>query len=247
MRGMLTMIKTEMRLFLREPMASFFTLMFPLMLLLLFGSIWGNTPTSFYNGMGYIDTAVPAFMAMIIATAGLVSLSIQMAEYRDNGILRRLRATPISPVAILASQVTVLFCMALAGTVILILVGKIVYGLRFQGSYPQVVAAYLLGNCSFFGFGFLIASVMPNARTAQIAVMFLFYPMLFLSGAAIPREILPQTVRTIAQILPLTHVVILLRGVWQGSSLSQFPLSIAYLSGLALICIVISNRTFRWE
>ena len=247
MRGLWKLTWIEMKLFLREPMGTFFTLVFPMMLLFLFGSIYGNKPTSFFGGYGTVDVSVPAYIGIIIATSGQFSLSITMASYREQGILRRLQATPLSPHAILISQVIVLFMMTTLGLILLVIAGKVVFALRFGGNVFNVIIAFILSSFSIFSLGFVIASVMPTARTAQIVAMVLFYPMIFLSGATIPREALPQTIKQYSQILPLTHVVTLMRGFWIGDSWSKHFTEVGILSALLVIGVIISAKTFRWE
>ena len=119
MKSLLKMTWMETKLFLREPVGAFFTLVFPLMMLFLFGSIYGNAPVRYFNGQGTVDISVPAYTAMIIATTGLVGLTITMAAYRENGVLRRLRTTPISPLVVLVAQVIVLFMMTVLGMILL--------------------------------------------------------------------------------------------------------------------------------
>ena len=247
MRSLQKMFYIEMKLFLREPMAAFFTLMFPSLLLLLFGTIWGNKPTEFFGNVGYVDTAVPAFTAMIIATSGLMGLSIQMATYRESGVLRRFKATPLRPITILMAEVMVIFIMTTLGMILLIILGKLLYGLRFSGNLLNVLGAYVLSCFSFFSIGFMLAGIFPTARTAQIVSMILFYPMLFLSGAALPREILPESMRQIAQILPLTHVVNLLRGLWVGDTWAVHFKEVAVLSLVTVVGVAISAKIIRWE
>lgn len=247
MRGFWKLTWTEVKLFLREPMAAFFTLAFPLMMLFLFGSIYGNKPTPFFGGYGSVDVSVPAYTAMIIATSGLLSLTISMASYREQGILRRLRATPLRPQAILGAQVIVIFLITLLGIVLLVIAGRLVYGLRFEGNPFNVLAAFVLSSMSFFALGFVLAGLLPTARTAQIVVMVLFYPMIFLSGATIPREVLPESIRQFAQVLPLSHVVTLLRGLWMGDSWGKYLWETVILVTLLIVGVVVSSKTFRWE
>jgi ABC-2 type transport system permease protein len=247
MSGLAKLTWIELKLFLREPMAAFFTLAFPLMMLFLFGSIYGNDPTPFFGGFGSVDISVPAYTSMIIATTGLLSLSITMASYREQGILRRLHATPLKPQTILSAQLLVLFLMTTIGMFLLIVSGKAAYGLRFAGNPLSVALAYVLCSTSFFALGFVLAAVLPTARSAQTVGMVLFYPMIFLSGAAIPREILPEKILSYAQFLPLTHVVNLLRGLWIGDPWSSHLIEVGVLFGLLLAGVIISARTFRWE
>jgi len=247
MKSLLKMTWMETKLFLREPIGAFFTLVFPLMMLFLFGSIYGNEPSQYFNGYGSMDVSVPAYTAMIIGTSGLMSITITMAAYRENGILRRLRATPISPLVVLAAQVIVVFAMTCLGMVLLIVAGKLVYHVRFEGNALSVLAGFVLSSLSFFGLGFILAGIMPTARTAQVVGMVLLYPMLFLSGAGFPRELLPEAIKKVSTFLPLTYVVNLLRGLWIGEAWSNHLLNVGVLTGMLIIGVIISAITFRWE
>lgn len=247
MKSLLKMTWMEAKLFLREPVGAFFTLVFPLMMLLLFGSIYGNEPTSMFGGYGTIDISVPAYTAMIVATTGLMGLTITMAAYRENGILRRLRTTPVSPLAILAAQVIVLFLMTSLGMVLLIIAGKLIYHMRFEGNALNVLVGFTLSSLSFFAIGFVLAGLMPTARTAQVVGMVLLYPMLFLSGAGFPRELLPETIKKVSTFLPLTYVVNLLRGLWIGEAWGGHYLDVAVLSGTLILGVVTATFIFRWE
>ncbi|MGQ9560749.1 MAG: ABC transporter permease [Candidatus Oleimicrobiaceae bacterium] len=247
MRGFWKLTWTEIKLFLREPMAAFFTLAFPLMMLFLSGGIYGNKPSPFFGGYGSVDVSVPAYTAMIVATTGLLGLTITIASYREQGILRRLKATPLRPQAIMGAQVIVLFLMTALGMALLMIAGRLVYGLRFDGNPLYLLAAFVLSSMSFFALGFVLAGLLPATRTAQVVAMVLFYPMIFVSGAAIPREVLPERVRQLAQVLPLSHVVTLLRGLWVGRSWGNYLWETVILITLLIAGILVSSQTFRWE
>ncbi len=247
MNALIKLTWTELKLYFREPIGAFFTLVFPLMMLFLFGSMYGNEPSEYFNGYGSVDVSVPGYTAMIIATSALMSLTIVIAAYRENGILRRLRATPLHPQAILFAQVIVIFTMTLAGMVLLIIAGKLVYHLRFNGNPWSVALAFTFASLSFFSVGFVLAGLLPSARSAQLVGMVLLYPMIFLSGATIPLEVLPEGVRSVARFLPLTYVVNLLRGLWIGEAWSQLWMEVFVLAGLLVAGVVISVLTFRWE
>ncbi len=237
----------ETKLFLREPMAAFFTLAFPLMMLFLFGSIYGNEPEELFGGRGTMDVSVPAYMAMIISTVGLLSIAIHVTSYREKGILRRFRSTPLRPYVILLDTVLVNFAMTLLGTGILIIAAKLIYNLQFEGNAGLFLLAFILSSLSFFSLGFVIASVASTARVAQVAGMVIFYPMLFLSGAAIPIEIMPETIKKVANYLPLTYVVDILQGMWFGEPISGHLTEVLVLTGTLITGVLISALTFRWE
>ena len=170
MKSLLKMTWMETKLFMREPVGTFFTLVFPLMLLLLFGEMFGNEPDPIFGGRGTIDISMPIYTSMIIGTTGLMSTTITMAIYREKGILRRLRTTPVSPLVVLVSQVTVIFAMTALGMLLLVTAGKLIYNVRFEGNLFDVLGGFVLSCLSFFGIGFIIAGVMPNARAAQIVL-----------------------------------------------------------------------------
>jgi ABC-2 type transport system permease protein len=170
-----------------------------------------------------------------------------MATYRENGILRRLRTTPVSPLVVMAAQLIVVFIMTGLGMLLLVVAGELVFQVRFVGNAFSLLAGFTLGSLSFFGIGFILAGTMPTARTAQVVAMVLLYPMLILSGAAWPRELMPAAVQKISAFLPLTYVVTLLRGLWVGEPWEKHLLDVGVLAGMLILGIIISVKTFRWE
>lgn len=245
MQAVSKMTWIEMKLKMREPIAVFFTLVFPLLLLFLFGTIYGNEPTPFLGGRGNVDNSVPGYIGMIIATIALTGLPVALGEYRDQGILRRLQATPLSSTAVLGAQVSTYIVLALFGTVLVVLSGMVVYGLAVPSAPFAVLLAIILCCISFFSLGFLLAGVMPTANAAQAAGMALFFPMLFLSGAGLPQEILPESLVNFSQFLPLTHVVNLLKGLWFGEGWDVTAVVVLIL--MFIIATILSAKTFRWE
>lgn len=246
MRSLWKLTCLELKLFLRDPIAAFFALGFPLMVLLLFGSMFGNRPIREFGGHGFVDRMIPGYTAMLVGATGLMSLATLVSSYREKGVFRRQRATPLRPPVILAAQVLVHFLMTAAGMAILVTIGEFVYGLRLQGNLLNVLLAFILSCASIFGLGFVLASVTPTARSAQITANVVFFLMMFLSGSVIPQP-LPQTVRQYAQIVPLTHVVNLLRGLWEGGAWSAHLKEVGVLAGLLVVCVIVTAKTFRWE
>lgn len=237
----------EMKLYLREPLAAFFTLGFPMMMLFMFGSMYGNEPVPMFGGYGTVDVSVPSYIVMIIGTSGMMSFVPLIAGYRERGILRRFSTTPIRPIVFLAAEVTVLFAMTVAGMILLILTGKVVYGLRFMGHVLPVAAAFVLSCLCFYSLGFLLSAVLPTYRTASTVTMVLFYPMLFMSGAGLPRELLPDWMRRVGEVFPMTHAVTLMKGVWFGEPWREFKTEVAILVAVLAVGTVLSARFFRWD
>ena len=242
--GKLTVVK--MKLFLREPIALFFNLCFPVLLLLLFGVIWGNEPDGYLSqDFGYIDMATPALVGLIIATVAFMTIPVATAGDREQKLLRRYQVTPMRPIVYFAADVSVYFGVALVGTALLILTAKLGFGLRFGGNWAGVLAGFTLSLLAFVSLGYIIASLAPNSRLAQIVGMVVFFPMMFLSGMTIPLMAMPPGVQEFANWLPLTHVVHLLQDIWLDGAWNT--LSGLILLGVLAVGTAVSTATFRWE
>ncbi|MCK5923682.1 MAG: ABC transporter permease [Methylococcales bacterium] len=246
MPGFLKLCKMHLKLFIRQPVSLFFTIAFPLMLLLIFGMIFGNEPDPLYGGnFGYIDSYVPALAAIVVGTLALQGIPITTATYREQKILRRFKATPMKPFVYIASDVLVNLLVGVVGMGIVILVAKIVFKLRFGGSWPNVIAGFLLGALAFLAIGYIIASVAKTSKMAQAIGSVIFFPMMFVSGAAFPLAIMPEGLQKASKFLPMTQMVSLLQSLWFGDGWNTASVSI--LLGLLVIGVVVSVFVFRWE
>lgn len=247
MRGLGKLILVQMKLYIREPIATFFTIFYAPLMLILFGAIYGNKPTPMFGGVGTMDVSVPAYIAVIIVTVALIGLPIGTAAARESGVLRRFRAAPLHSLAYIISDILSYLLMTLVGVLLLFLTGKLAFNVRFEGNILSVLAGFLLGTLAFFALGYLVAGLAPTARLAQTVGMVLAFPMMFLSGATIPLEIMPAGVRAFSRYIPLTHVVSLMKGLWFGESWGQHLTEVAVLAGCLLVGGAIAARLFRWE
>ncbi len=247
MKALAKLVWVEFKLYIRQPEAAFFALLFPLLLLIMFGSIYGNKPTPFFGGHGMVDVSTPAYIAIIMGSTGFMSISIVVSTYRERGILRRFRATPLRPMAIIGAQVVVNFVMTLAGTILLVAGAVLIYDMKFAGSVVAVALGFTLAALSFFSVGFVVASVSRTSRVAQTLAMVLYFPNIFLSGATVPKEIFPPVMRSISKVFPMTHVVNLLQGLWLGHPWSAHLVEVVVLGGLLVVGAFVSAKTFRWD
>lgn len=247
MRGFFSLAWTDVKLYVREPIATFFTLAFPPLLVLLFGAIWGNEPSEMLGGYGTMDVSMSSYTALVLGTVGLIAVPITIADLRAKGVLHRYRATPLRPLTFIGADVLSNLIMTMLGMVALVTLGRLLYDVRFEGSVPLFLVTVAVSALSMFSLGYLIASLAPNPRTANVVGMVIFYPMMFLSGAAMPIEVLPEGVRRVSEFLPLTYVVRLLRGVWFGEPLSGLTGEIAVVLGVLVVGTVIAVSLFRWE
>jgi ABC-2 type transport system permease protein len=232
----------ELKLFFRDPAAAFFTLALPVLLLVLNGA--GNDPNPRFGGAGAIDVLVPGYIALVIATLGLMQLPAVLAGYRERGVLRRLEATPIRPGVILVAQLLVQGLIATVGLVVLVALGMTVFDLRAPQAPWTVLAAYVVAVMGFSAFGFVLAAVLPTARSTTAVAAALYFPMIFLSGATWPREVLPDWAARAGDVLPLTYVVESVKRPWITGDADL--VAMALLAAMIVVGTAIASRLFRW-
>jgi len=247
MQGYTKLALTDIRLYLREPIGAFFVLAFPAILVLLFGAIFGNEPSPMFGGYGSMDISMPGYTAMILATVGLMNIPIVTAGYREMGVLRRLKVTPLKSLTYILSDLSANLLATILGMTGVILLGWLLYHVRFEGQMWAVALAVLYSFLAMASVGYLIASLAPSARAANIIGLAILYPMIFLSGAGMPLEILPEGLRKVSNFIPLTYVVKLLRGTWFGAPIQDLWSSIIVLGVMLVVCGLLSAKLFRWE
>jgi ABC-2 type transport system permease protein len=225
----------------------FFGLAFPVMVLAIFGGIYGNQPSAQFDGLGTVDVSVPAYVALVLAVAGLMSFPLGMVEYRSRAFLRRLRATPARPGAFLAAQVVVNGVVCLAGIALLVLVGALAFGLDSPAHPLAFVGLVVLSGTATFALGLLIASVARTETTATVVANLVYFPMIFLTGATVPLEIMPAGMRRISDALPLSYAVKALKWAWLDRDAGSMPVNLAVLGGTIAVCAAVAALLFRWE
>ncbi len=246
MRGLLQLLWVDLKLYVREPMAAFFTFAFPPLLVVMFGAIFGNDPDPQFGGLGSMDISMPAYTGLVLGTVGLLGVPIVTAGYRERGVLRRYRATPLKPATYITADVTANLVMTTVGMLALVAVGWALYRVHFEGRILDLAGALILSALAMFAAGYLIAALAPGARSAQIIGLVIFYPMMFLSGAAIPLEVMPETIGRVADFLPMSYAVRLLRGMWFAEPWGEHLLEVAVLAGVLIVCGGLAARFFRW-
>lgn len=234
----------ETKVFLREPMGVISTFFLPvLVFVILGGSLDDPDIQPGRNESPTFNVAILA--ALLIAVSAAISLVAIIAIYREGGILKRLRATPLSPVTILSAHVFIKLVFTTVGLAILVLAGRQVIPGPIDLNLFSFTAALLLATVSILSLGFVIASLVPTARFAQPITAALFYPMIALSGLFFPLDGLARPLELAALVMPTTHAVSLMRGVWEGTGWSVG--STVALILIAAFCTGLSSRVFRWE
>lgn len=241
----------EFKIFLREPVAVFFNLFFPMIFLLLTMHVFLSKSMV---EMGYINYFIPSFMVIITTGVSVFNIPIYIVKYRNLKFLKRLRVAPISPVTILLSMGLANLFMLIIGIVVLITVGILFYGAEFTGNVILFAFAAFLTFLSLGSLGLLIASFCRGMRTVSIVGQLAYYPLLFFSGV-IPIDI--DWVVAVQKVLPISYGVQLTQRLWNNAffeSIENYQylsssgwIDAAILSGSLVICLYLALKTFKWE
>lgn len=239
----------ETKVFIREPMGSIGTLVMPVVVFIILGRAFGAGQPAVGSVAEGLDVPfnVAILAAVVIALNAVQSLVAIISIYREGGILKRLRATPLSPVTILGAHVIVKLAFTAISLALLVMAGRRLFPGVMEVNLFSFSAAVLLSTLSILSLGFVIASLVPTARFAQPIGALLLYPMLALSGLFFPVERLPSALKAVAFVLPTTHAVALLQGVWDGSGWGAHLVNAVGLVVLFVAYSALSTKVFRWE
>jgi ABC-2 type transport system permease protein len=196
----------------------------------------------------YVDFMVPGIVAMVIMFGGLSGYALEIATYREKGILRRIKVSPLSLTSFLAGGIANVLIFTLAQAAVLLALGALAFKLRIRGNYLYIAVLVIIGALSFLAMGFLVSSLTKNARSAGMASQAVAMPMMFLSGVFFPLEMMPTALKVIARCLPLYYLGDALRGVMVDSaSLAEVWVDMVVLLGVGAAAFLASVRFFRWE
>jgi len=248
MRGLWKLTWIEIKIFLREPLGAFGTIGFPVLLFLVLGRVAGRrlAPPPL-AASSFILVSLPVLASVLIAVSAVLSLVTIISIYREGGILKRLRATPLRPQTILTAHVIVKLILTAATLALMVLAGKRYYPVDVHAPLFSFTLALLISTWSILSIGFLIASIVPTARFAQPIGAIILYPMIAVSGLFVRVDSLPPVLHAVARVLPLTYAVPLLQGIWNGDAWSTHVGDVAALAVLFAVCTALSTRVFRWE
>jgi len=247
LRGLWRLTWLEIKIFVREPLGVFGTIGVPVLIFVVASRLAGSRPRTGAPGLEALASKLPVLVSMLVAVGAVLSLVAIMAIYREGGILKRLRATPLRSYTILTAHVLVKLLFSAVTLVLMAAVGR-----RFNlgGTDAPLLSfgiAVLFSTVCILSLGFVIASLVPTARFAQPLGALVLYPMLGLSGLFMPLDALPSALQFIARALPLTYAVSLLQGIWRGEGWVRHAGDVAVLALVFVVCVGVASRVFRWE
>jgi ABC-2 type transport system permease protein len=238
----------EIKIFVREPLGVFGTIGIPVLVFVVMTRILGPSVRSAPRPPGFPDSSfLPVLTSILIALSAVTSLITIVSIYREGGILKRLRATPLPPVVILTAHVVVKLVFTGITLVAMLLAGRRYFPPDAHVPVASFAAALLFTTWAILSIGFVIASMVPTARFAQPIATFVVYPLLGVSGLFYPIERMPPALQMLSTVSPLTYAVSLLDGIWKNESWLVHGTDVAALVLTFAVCTAVSSKVFRWE
>lgn len=242
MRPYLEIIKTDLRLALRDRAVLFFNYLFPLIFFFAFAELMDA------ERGGTISWVVSMVLLLGILGNGLFGAGMRAVQERENNILRRFKVAPISPLPLLLGSLATGWILYVPALLLILLLATGVYGMPWPQRPLSLFLVITLGILAFRSLGLILASVANSMQEINILVQIFYTPMLFLSGALFPITLLPDWVQILAQYLPATYLVTGLQGVFlqQENFLANWTAALALLL-TTFLSLFVSRKLFRWE
>jgi ABC-2 type transport system permease protein len=232
----------ELKMTFRDRQALFWTYVFPLFFLFLFSTIFGRGEAK------AVSVMMPGLLCISAMAGGLFGLSIGLVTARERGMLRRYKLAPIRPWMIISSQLVSSFLVAVSTLVMQLFLARIIYHIEISGRLVEMMVMLCAGVLAFLSLGFVIASVAEGTKVALVTANLLFYPLMFLSGAAIPKGMLSPGLRKFSRVLPSTYVVEGLgRIMVDGQTLADNFATLLVLAATLAVSLILAHKLFRWE
>jgi ABC-2 type transport system permease protein len=239
-------LRTEAKLVLREPIGIGFSLVLPLVLLLVFGAPdAARRPDPNLDGKIPIDTVMPSLaLALSFGMLAVFMLPGFMSDYRSRGILRRLSTTPVHPAKLLGAQLIVQAAVAVASLPLVLALGAVL-GMDMPQHPAALALAFVVGGAALFSLGSLVAALAPDPRLGWVGSAVIFFPSLFLAGIWLPKEQMPHWLSRLGDFTPLGGFRTCVQDAWTGHALD--PLIVLVLAATAAAVSAVAARVFRWQ
>lgn len=247
MKSFNTMLKTELKLSLRGMDMVIFSICMPIVVLVAIGVIYGNKPA--FEGANYtfLDQSFGAITSIAICAGGVMGLPLVVSDYRSKHILKRFKVTPVDPIVILLVEVTIYVLYSLVSMISLFLVAKLFFKFNMQGNILNFILGWLLVMISMFSIGIMVGGISKDSKIAGVIASVLYFPMLIFSGATIPYEVMPNIMKKIVDVFPLTQGIKILKSAILGQSVENIIIPIVIMLIITAICSAVAIKCFKWE
>jgi ABC-2 type transport system permease protein len=243
MNALTMMTRIDAKLLFRDYATWLAAVVLPTAILVICGLVFGNDPDQLLGGRGFLEVFTPSLVVLTVATLSVNTMTTRLANYREQGVLRRLSTTPVRPATLLIGELVVNLVAAIVAVALLVVVANLLFGVPWPQNLPGFVVTLGLGTSSLFALALLFAGVVPSAAAATALGVVVFIAVMFLGGVYLPRFLLPDIINQVGSFVP--PGVEGLQDAWLGSPVDLAPLAIMAL--ITLVAGTIAARTFRWE
>ena len=246
MRRFLILLKNEGRLSLRDMNMPIFALGMALVILVVLGMLYGRAEAEPGAPYTFLEQSFGAVCAVSMCAGGLMGLPMVVSDYRERKILKRFRVTPMSPALLLAVEVAMYMLYCAASLALCAAAAVCFWGVRLPGHPAAFLEAWLLTMVSTLSIGMLVGGVAKDSRQAGVIASVLYFPMLVFSGTTVPLEVMPEAMRALVRLLPLTQGIELMKRTFLGLQADAL-LPVTVMLAVTAVCAGLSIRFFRWE
>lgn len=244
------MFRALNKVFLRNPFSAFFSLAFPLMFLLLFGSLMGNEVVDEANGVRMAQFLTPSILVFAVVSTTYINLATVVAISRDQGILKRIRGTPMPPVGYMTARIASAAWWALVAGALQVAAGVLLFGVQIVwGQLLAALLTFVVALACFCALGMAIAAVTPNGEAAPAVANFTALPIIFISDVFFPLDDAPAWLQTLGSVFPVKHFVLAMQDSFdpylEGSAFQWDHLGMMAL--WAVVGVAFAAWKFRWE
>jgi ABC-2 type transport system permease protein len=237
--------RNDLRLYWRSRELAFFTFALPIVFFVLLGSVYGNDEIDGVNGSAYLLAGILGYGISATAFAGLAIMTVIR---REDGVLKRLRGTPLPPWAYLAAVIASTLLVYAVEAVALIVLGRLLFDVPFPDRWLSLVLTLLLGGLAFAALGLGLTGAIRSAEGSSAVVNAIYLPMAFISGSFFSATAFPTAVTAIADVLPLTYFIELTRDVLlKNEQIWQNGTAVAVIAAWGIFGALAALRWFRWE
>ena len=239
-RTTLRLAALELKLLAREPIVAVSLIGFPLVTVLVLAGVFGQAPDPDFGGVAPSDHYIAGYIGVVLASMGLITIPGHVATERELGVRRRLRASGVSSVSIVAREIVLGVVLGTISVAVVVAAGAAVYGLQMPDDPLGVAGWFIAGLVCFIAIGVALGTMVPTGRSAAALGNFVFVPMFLLGGGGPPRAVMTSTMHGIGDALPLSHVVGGIRQSWLGTT--DDPHSLWYPLLVAAVAVLLAVR-----
>ncbi len=233
--------RLERKMFWRNPTAAFFSFVLPLIFLFLFGAVFSGNQAN-------LNVLVPGIAGLSVMATTFNALATQMTFLREQGVLKRVRGTPLPGTSYLSGIIGSAATNAVIQILIIIVAGKLFFGLGWPKDWAELAVFTVLGVACFAAMGVAFSHVIPNFEAAPAYTNLVFLPMIFISGVFFDVDNVPTFLRDIANALPLVHVINgISAALVTGAPLTDHLSDLAVVAVWTLACVILAVRGFSWS